>query len=118
QAAEVSVMSSVATLSSSTCTPYSSPRSTTLIPSSGSTTSFIASSMSATVGLVAGSPMTHLLIRLVRGRPGRRILERHPGQQRALDARGVPRHPGERHPVLQQLLVRLHLAAPGHHLRE
>src|SRR5690606_23771516 len=116
QAAEVRVMSRVATLSSSTWTPYSRPRSTTLIPNSGSTTSFIASSMSATVALVAGSPMTHLL--LLRRRPGRRVLERHPGQQRALDPRRVLCHPGERHPVLQQFLVRLHPATSGDHLRE
>jgi hypothetical protein len=46
------------------------------------------------------------------------VLEGHPGQQGALDPGRVLGHPGERDPVLQDLLVRLDLAARADHLGE
>src|SRR5699024_4893973 len=52
-AAEVRVMSTTA-LPSSTVTPYTRPRSTTLIPSSGSITSFIASMTSSELTVASG----------------------------------------------------------------
>ena len=140
QAAEVRVMSRTTLVPSSRCTSYTRPRSTTLIPSSGSTTSFIASVTSSTRHGAAGAgappagpragrhgrqrgrrSMAHSLLSSIvcSTRPaGCRVLPRHPGQQRALHARGELRDAGERDPVLQHLLVGLHVALALHQGQE
>ena len=90
------------------------------MPSSGSTTSRIASSTSSTA---SQSPRRRGLARAASarrasvGRRGdglrRRVLPRHPAQQRALDPGRVLRDAGERDRVLQHLLVRLDLPRPS-----
>ena len=118
----------------STAMPYTRPRSTTLIPSSGSTTSRIASSRSSSrrvagrrrrLGIPAAPRTTSrprpavFHVRLscsghahgaLRARScdaaGHGVLERHPAQQRALHPRRVAGHPGERHAVAEHVLVR------------
>src|SRR5215217_5460434 len=128
QAADVRVMSSTTLDASSRCTSYTRPRSTTLMPSSGSTTSFIASVTSSTdtvdvpaapvaSGTSGRSPWSTvcsaiaLLHRLFEfDRRGGRVLPRHPGEEGALHAGGELRDACERDPVLQHVLVRLHVA--------
>src|SRR6266496_3936742 len=83
-------------------TSYTRPRSTTLMPSSGSTTSRMASSTSSREGKVVVS-----LMRVSFLRSGHRALHGHPAEQRALDAGRVLRHALERHGVVELVGIRL-----------
>src|ERR1700755_1114165 len=111
-------MSTTATLPaspSSTLRSYTSPRSTTLMPSSGSTTSRIASSRSA-MNSSLGTAVS-LIRRLLTGLR-QRVFESHPTQQRALDARRVLGHPGEGNAVAEHILVAHNASAGRNHLVE
>src|SRR6266567_1847946 len=120
QAALVSVMSTVATRSASIVTPYTRPRSTTLIPSSGSTTSLSASSKSSISGLVPGAPSSAscACVILAPYCLGGRVLPCHPAKERALDPRRVLGHPGEHHGVAKHLIVGLGRVAGTHQFEE
>src|SRR6478735_2475280 len=102
------------------------------MPSSGSTTSFIASVTSSTLTVEVPTPPP-----VASGTSGRSlwsmepvsvigvllgsdegVLEGHPGQECALDARGQLRGAGEGDGVLEDVLVGLHLALAAHHLEE
>src|SRR5690625_5020270 len=118
-------MSTVATLFWSTVTPYTRPRSTTLIPSSGSITSRRASSTSAAVGtalrsLVVSVIVVHPVLLLGGWRLGHCVGERvpqgHPAEQGALDPGRILRHTGEGGRISQHLiLARCQRAAPAVH---
>src|SRR6056297_270728 len=118
QAAEVRVMSIVAMLPSSTETPYTSPRSTTLMPNSGSTTSFIASMTSSSFATVDSMP--HLPFRLIYLDTcfESSILQSHPRQERALDTRWILGNANEGNPVPQYLFIGLRAALGMHELNE
>src|SRR4051794_33227493 len=109
-----------------------SPRSTTLMPSSGSTTSFSASRTSSDPASV-DSPDTSISGRSVVWvssvmssprclsagyRLGSRVLERHPSEQGALDPRRELRDTRERDAVLEHVFVRLDLSPALHQLHE
>src|ERR1700755_646644 len=111
-------MSTTATLPSSpssTLRSYTRPRSTTLMPSSGSTTSRIASSRSARNSSLgtAVSLIWRLLTSL-----GNSVFEGHPAQQRTLDASRILGHPGESDAVTEHVLVTLDVAAGRNHFVE
>src|SRR5882757_4822343 len=118
QAADVSVMSMSATLP---CSPFSTfrsytrPRSTTLIPSSGSTTSRMASSRSPSSSSLGTA--VSLIARLLTGLR-HCVFEGHPAQQRTFDPRRVLGHPREGDAVAEYILVALNLAAGRNHLVE
>src|SRR6478609_8871186 len=101
------------------------------MPSSGSTTSFIASVTSSTLTVEVPTPP------VAAGTSGRSpwsmgagsvigvllgsdegVLEGHPGQECALDARGELGGAGEGDGVLEDVLVGLHLSLAAHHLEE
>src|SRR6478735_10105758 len=96
------------------------------MPSSGSTTSFIASVTSSIETVEVPTPP------LASGTSGRSlwsgmgvllgsdegVLEGHPGQKCALDAGGQLGGAGEGDRVLEDVLVGLHLALAAHHLEE
>src|SRR5690349_14018306 len=92
------------------------------MPSSGSTTSRIASSRSArnSSSCAVVSLICYLLEVCASARIGfgQSIFESHPSQQGAFHPGGVFGHPGERDPVAQHVLVALNGAARGHHLGE
>src|SRR5487761_1520351 len=87
------------------------PRSTTLMPSSGATTSRSASMTSATSWETVSVSSLMVFLQSLRGR----VLPRHPGKQRALDPGRVLRHARERHRVFEHVLVGL---APPHGLHQ
>src|SRR3984885_11588926 len=101
------------------------------MPSSGSTTSRSASMTSSTswdtvsLAVVSSAVVSAVFSTAVVSSaivflqcPRGRVLPRHPGKQRALDAGRVLRHAGERHGVLEQVLVRLALPLGLHQLEE
>src|SRR3954464_683059 len=85
------------------------------IPSSGSTTSRIASSRSASSSSL-GTAVSLIWCLLTGLR--KRVLESHPSQQRAFHPRRVLRDTGECDAVSDYILVALDRAARGHHLGE
>src|SRR5579875_622103 len=86
------------------------------MPSSGSTTSCIASSMSASSSL-SGAAVSLIRYLLCAG-PRQCVFESHPAEQRAFHPGRILRDAGERDAVAQHLLVTLHGASRGHHLGE
>src|SRR5690554_1074361 len=98
-AADVRVMSMIACWFSSRSTPYTRPRSTTLMPSSGSMTSRRASSTSAAVATLSAM--------ICSSRLRDRIAQGHPAQQRALDTRRILPHSGERRRIAEEVLALL-----------
>src|SRR4051794_10628372 len=85
------------------------------MPSSGSTTSRIASSRSARNSSLGTA--VSLIWRLLTGLR-HCVLEGHPTQQRTLDPRRILGHPGEGDTVAEHIFVARHIAAGRNHLVE
>src|SRR3954463_13293540 len=85
------------------------------MPSSGSTTSRIASSRSARNSSLGTA--VSLIWRLLTGLR-HCVFEGHPTQQRTLDPRRILGHPGEGDTVAEHIFVAHHIAAGRNHLAE
>src|SRR5262249_54299679 len=111
-----SIRAPVRSSPSSTFRPYTSPRSTTLMPSSGSTTSRIASSRSARNS--SSGAVVSLIPDLLQAFAclSQRVLASQPAEQRAFHPRRIFGHSGEGDAVAQYILVPLHGSARGDHV--
>src|SRR5581483_7469103 len=86
------------------------------MPSSGSTTSCMASSTSASSSL--SDAAVSLILDLLRAGLGQRIFKRHPAQQRTFDPGGIFGDARERDTVAEYILVAGDGAPRSHHLGE
>src|SRR6516225_6544818 len=88
------------------------------MPSSGSTTSRIASSTSASNSLSGAEVSLIFNLLDIFSRLRERIFKRHPAEQRTFDPGRILGDAGERDAVAQHILVAGHRSAGRHHLGE